>query len=220
MWRRKRWLLGLFGALVVVGAYWGIRWLLDPERALRQLVAAIEQKDIDRVYAMVLDEEKEKGLTKDQVAKALEVLFYRHGQVYGEVLGLHQKADRWAKAYIHWWRIEGGQKKPLPKARRSGPTVIAELHLFRPPKRWRWQFSFTRFVWFVLYVNHSPAKEWVQANPSLKGDWGKLRKMMRSWTKEVMGQWGIKEVFPLPVMTKMRGRLMVLWGRWEGEEEE
>ncbi len=156
----------------------------------------IEQKDIDCVYAMVLDEEKEKGLTKEQVAKALEVLFYRHGQVYqvyGEVLGLHRKADRWAKAHIHWWRMEGQQRKPLPKARRSGPTVIAELHLFRPPKRWRWQFSFTRFGWNVLYVNHAPVKAWVQADPSLKRNLGKVWKMVRLWAKEVMRQWGIKE---------------------------
>lgn len=204
-------------ALALIG-YWLFNWLLDPKRAFRQFLDAIERKDIDRIYAMVLNEEKEAGLTKEQVAKALDFLLYRHGQIQGEVILADWETDRWFIADVHWWKVEGQKLLPLPKTRRTGPTVVVRLHFFRPPRRLRWQVNFSRFVWFQLYFNLAPVRVWVRQNPQLKKDLWKLEKMRRDWAREVMRkEWGIKEVFPLPVMTKTRGRYVIIWGRWEEE---
>lgn len=214
---RGQWLVIFLLIVVAVGCYWLARWLLDPMRALQQFLDAVARKDIDCIYTMVLQEEKEAGLTKDQVAKALDVLLYRHGQVQGTVILADWRANRWFIADVHWWKMEGEQRKPLPKARRRGPTVVVRLHFFRPPMRWRWQVSFTRFVWFQLYVNHSPISSWVKQNPQLRKQPGKLEEMAKEWAREQMRQWGIKEVFRFPVMTMTKGRYVVIWGKWEEE---
>jgi hypothetical protein len=205
--------------LLVIGIYWLMNWLLDPMRALKGFLEAIERKDVERVYNMTLSEERKAGLSKEQVAKVLNDLLYRHGNVKSEILITHRVADRWLYGYTHWWKIENGQKKLLPITRRIGVTVVARVDLFRPPWRLKWQVNFTRFTWELLYRNYAPIKQWIAENPKLEEERWELAQMSKEWTKKQMAElWGIKKVFPLPVRARMRGKMRVFWGRWQEEE--
>jgi len=71
----------------------------------------------------------------------------------------------------------------------------------------------------LLYYNYAPIKQWITKNPELKEERWKLTPMAKEWAKKQMVElWGIKEVFPLPVMARMRGKMRVFWGRWREEE--
>lgn len=220
---------GKYRLLVVVlilalamGCYWLVTWLLNPMRALKGFLKAIEQKNIGRIYSMVLWEEKEAGLTKEQVAKVLEDTLYQgQGDVECEVIVTHWIADRWFYGYVLFWKTEDGKRKPLPRTNAKHPTVVAEINLFRPPRRWGWQISFTRFAWRLLFSNYAPVDRWVANNPKLKEEKRKIVLMRREWARKQMRDlWEIREVFPLPVMSKMRGRNRVFWGKWQEEGEE
>jgi len=216
---KRKLLIIIIICLLVVGIYWLINWLLDPMRALKGFLEAIERKDIERVYNMTLLEERKAGLTKEQVAKVLDFLLYRHGNVEAEILITHRIADRWLYGYAHWWKIENGQKKPLPITRRIGVTVVTRIDLFRPPWRLKWQVNFTRFTWELLYYNYAPIKQWIAENPKLDEERWKLASMAKEWAMKRMAElWGIKEIFPLPVMSRVRGKMRVFWGRWREEE--
>jgi hypothetical protein len=204
---------------LVAVIYWLMNWLLDPMRALKGFLEAIEQKDIDRIYSMTLSEERKAGLSKEQVAKVVGDLFYRHGNVKSEILITHRIADRWLYGYVLWWKVENGQKKPLPRTKTESSTIVARIDIFRPPLRLKWQVNFTRFTWGLLYYNYAPIKQWITKNPELKEERWKLTPMAKEWAKKQMVElWGIKEVFPLPVMARMRGKMRVFWGKWQEEE--
>jgi len=114
---KRKFLMVVTVCLLVVVIYWLMNWLLDPMRALKGFLEAIEQKDIDRIYSMTLSEERKAGLSKEQVAKVVGDLFYRHGNVKSEILITHRIADRWLYGYVLWWKVENGQKKPLPRTK-------------------------------------------------------------------------------------------------------
>jgi hypothetical protein len=219
-WRGKRSLLAaIFVFAFAVGFYWLINWLLDPMRALEGFMRAIEVKDIDRVYAMVLNEEKEAGLSKEQVAKVLEEIFYRYGEVEGEIILTHRIADRWFYGDILWWKLEKGQRKPLPKTHPKKPTVLARVHLFRPPWRLKWQVNFSRFAFGLLFHNHVPIRKLVSENPKLREERWKIDKVAKEWARsQIKELWGIKEIFPLPVTAKVKGKMRMFWGKWQEEE--
>jgi len=219
--RGKRSLLtAIVAFFFTVGFYWLINWLLDPTRALKGFVKAIEEKEIDQVYAMVLNEEKKSGLTKEQVAKVLEEIFYRHGEVEGEIILTHRMADRWLYGHVLWWKLEGGQRKPLPKTHPKTPTVVVRVDLFRPPWRLSWQVNFSRFAFGLLFYNYVPVRKLVAENPKLREERWKIDKVGREWARrQIRELWGIKEIFPLPVVTKIRGKMRMFWGKWQDEEE-
>lgn len=214
-------LVVVFAVVLAIGCYWLVMWLLDPMRALENFLEAVERKDIDRVYAMALQEEKEAGLTKEQVAKVLEDLFYRHGKVVSEIIVTHWIADRWLYGYVLFWKAEDGEKRPISIANPKFPTVVTEINLFRPPRCWRWQVSFTRFAWKLLFSNYAPVDKWIANNPKLREEKRKIVSMKREWARnQLRDLWGIKEVFPLPVTSKVRGKNRVFWGKWQEEVEE
>ncbi len=73
----------LFLAVVAVGVVCVIvwRWLRAPlssDQVFREFVAAIERKDIDTIYGLILDEEKRTcGITKQVIARALDEMLYK-----------------------------------------------------------------------------------------------------------------------------------------------
>lgn len=219
--RKHRLLIFVLFLTLAMGCYWLVTWLFNPMRAMECLLKAIEQKDINQVYSMTLQEERETGLSREQVAEVLEYTLYKYGDVDCEIIVTHWIADRWFYGYVLFWKAEGNKRKPLPTTNPKLPTIVAEINLFRPPQRWGWQVSFSRFAWRLLFSNYAPVDKWVANNPKLKEEKWKIVLMKKEWARNQMRTLGgIREVFPLPVMSKMRGKNRVFWGKWQEENEE
>lgn len=183
-------------------------YILNPHRAFRKFLNAIEYQDLDAIYEFILDEEKQYGLSKEDVQRLMNWMFYRHAP---KVKALHfspSLADRWLRVPVKW--LNGETNQPLTI---NGRRMVGYVNLFRRPGRWKWQISFTHFVKDYLYLNIAPVKlrrqgwtgEKIGLNPS------QYKSLREEVVTRMLRQLGIKEVFPLPAKILKRGKYIVIW---------
>ncbi len=193
--------------LAFLGFYWLIQYFSNPYRTLNYFLKAIEQKNIDIIYKLVLEEEKQ-YLNKRHIEKLLELMFYRHRSKISAVIFPSPPADRWLEVMVKWLDRETGQALVI-----DGRKILSRIHLFRPPGRWKWQVSFTHFVKDYIYLNIAPIElyhqGWTEEN--IKLNHTLYEHFRQNITKKLLGQWGIKETFPLPAKILKRGKYIVIW---------
>lgn len=168
----------------------------------------LKKKNIDTIYSLILDEEKQYGLTKDDVRKMINWMFYRHASKVKGLIFPSSPADRWLRVPVKW--MNGETNQPLTI---NGRRLLGYINLFRRPKRWKWQISFTHFVKDYLYFNISPIKlhrqGWTKEKISLHSSI--YKQLRQEVTVSILKQLGIKEVFPLPAKILKRGKYVVIW---------
>lgn len=209
--RQKKvfWLVGIGTVFVFLGLYWMMQFLLNPYRVYAQFLDAVERKDINRIYAMVLDEEKQDGLTREMVQRLMDWMLYRHAmKVQGKTVFITPPADRWFRAGVLWVNAETDQPLTL-----DGRRIRGYINLFRPPKRWRWQVSFTHFVKDYLHLNiaHISLRQQGWTEEMVRADRERYERLREDLIAKWLKQFGIIKVFPLPSRTKMRGRYVAIW---------
>lgn len=207
--KKVLWLIGIGTISALLGLYWLVQYLLSPYRAYAQFLDAIEKKDVERIYAFVLDEEKQYGLTKETIKHLLDWMLYRNAQkLRGETNLIDPPADRWFRTGVVWVNGETGKTLTI-----NGLKLVGYINLFRPPKRWRWQVSFTHFVKDYLYLNTVPLilrqQGWTEE--AQLADYERYQRLREDMVAKWLKQLGISKVFPLPAKTKMRGRYVVIW---------
>lgn len=203
------WIIGLMLIFTILGLYWLIQYLLSPYRAYTQFLKAIEQKDIDTIYSFILEDEKKDGLRKETVQRLIDWMFYRHApKVRGETVFISPPADRWFRAGVQWTNAETGEPLML-----GGRKILGYINLFRPPKRWSWQVSFTHFVKDYLSLNVAPLmlrqQGWTKEKVST--DYGTYERLKDETVLKILSQLGIRKIFQLPSKTKIKGRYIVIW---------
>lgn len=201
--RRKRLLLlTVLAAGVVSVIIW--RWLhapLSSEQAFGEFVAAIECKDVDTIYGLILDEEKRAcGVTKQVISRALNEMLYKRAaqvkavpseldRVYGE------RADGWHTRAVAWADAVTG--KYLPSSHVTG-RLQTPIDLFLLEDKW--QVSFTRFALSYIMLNYIHALN--EKGVSLE-QMGKERRARQA-------AMGITKILPDPEITKKEGRWVVV----------
>ncbi|MCS6861665.1 MAG: hypothetical protein NZT92_15265 [Abditibacteriales bacterium] len=204
--------MGTVGVVLVGGVLGGwITYLRSPYRIFRQFIAAVERKDVDTIYSLILDEEKAKmGVTKEVIRRALEGTLYRHAvrirAVPSEFDHLYgYKADGWYLREVDWLDATTGKYLPSETPLRKCAT---DIDIFHPPSEGSWRVSFTRFIGSYLAINYAVPRLQRKGTPSMQ-DIEQARAYSRRWR----AQFGMTDVFPDLAITKVKGRWIVLWGQ-------
>lgn len=208
--RRKFWITAIAGlGLVTIGICSFVAYLRSPYRIFRQIVNAIERKDIDTVYEFILEEEKKMGITKEIVHQVLNDILYKNAtvvkacrtpleQIQGRVVRDAYWFLGWGNIYRFYsgW-MDGMTSKPFPSFRKITKGVMTlRIELYRPSGR-GWQMSFTQFALSYIVLNFPR---------------GKAPQLFRLFFKK----WGISAIYDLPPHVLIRGRVHILWDkpRW------
>lgn len=195
--RRRYWIIVTIGAgLILIGLTGLFIYLRSPYWAFRQIVSAIERKDIDTVYDFVLDEEKKAGITKEVVSRVFEDILYKHAKIVRacrtplEKLQGKESSDFY-RFYCGW--MDGLTGKPLSSFRKTGRVMTLQIELYRPTGR-GWQMNFTKMALSYFVINF-PQDQAGQA--------------FRLYFKK----WGISGIYGRPPHIVVRGRIKHLWDK-------
>ena len=185
-----------------------VQYLLNPYRALNRFLIAIEEKDIDTIYAMILDEEKQYGITKEKIQELMNWMLYRHATKVKALVFPPNLADRWFRVPVKW--LNGETNQPLTI---KGRRLLGYINLFRPPKRWGWQISFTHFIKDYLYLNIAPIKlrEQMGLDKRTISNYSYYKHFREKIVKDMLKQFGIRELFPLPTKVLRKGKYITIW---------
>jgi len=197
--KRWYWITVMIGVgLILIGLL--IYYLRSPYRAFRQIVSAIERKDIETVYEFVLDEEKQMGITKEVVSYVLEDILYKNAKMVRACRTPLEKiqgkvGDNFYRFYCGW--VEGATGKPLPSFREITRGVMTlQIDLYHPTGR-GWQMNFTKMALSYFALNFPQDQA------------GQVSRLY-------FQKWGISVIYERPSYIVIHGRIKYLWDkpRW------
>lgn len=211
--RNRRWIIRIIPvAILLIGLTALIAYLRSPHRTFRKIVWAIENRDFDLIYQLILDEEKKVGISKETIQRVLDDILYRHTPVVKAIPApvlrhisgkrLTKKWPFWSypphyRFYIGWANKVTGQ--PLPSARPTvtGGVMTLEIELYRPPKR-GWQMSFTQLALSYIALNIGRKEEAIKV------------------FQQMFKRWGIQAIYETPPYSIVRNRIHYHWDkpRW------
>jgi hypothetical protein len=194
----------LTGVLLAAGVWQRLAYLRGPGPVAAEFVAAIERHDVDRVYALALDQEKsEMGLTQAGTGRALDEIFYR---LAPEVQGSPSRngdddprATNWYTRFVAWTDTRTGQELPSRSHTGEFRTMI---DLFRMPDG-RWRVSFTRLAAEWLLFNMLPAG-YHGVPDADKWTW------LRHWREAQLRRWRLPETYYDPATVRVDGHVVAL----------
>lgn len=199
--KRRHWIVVMIGTgLILTSVYLLITYLLSPYRVFRQIVTAMECKDIDTIYKFVLDEEKKMGITKEVINQSLNDILYKKATVVKACRTPLERIQGKAAENVYWFYcgwMDGVKNEPLPSFREITKGVMTlKIELYKPTGR-GWQMSFTRLLMSYSALNFSKDK---------------AGQIFRSSFQK----WGISAIYEPPTYVIIRGRQHFLWDkpRW------
>ena len=200
MKRRHRIIVMVGTGLILISTYLFIAYLRSPYRVFRQIITAMERKDIDTIYKFILDEEKKMGITKEVVRRSLDDILYKNATVVKACRTPLEQIQGKVTSDVYYFYsgwMDEVTGKPLPSFRKVTKGVMTlKIDLYKPTGR-GWQMSFTRLAMSYSALNFPQDKA------------GQIFRL--SFRK-----WGITAIYEPPPYIMIRRRIYFLWDkpRW------